>query len=114
MPSRSVNTALRDILHHIDLATNFSAGFDRASFKLDIKTAYAVTRCLEIISEASRRLPHDVQARHPAIGWIANGRRGKCLSPRLRRRFGRLCVETVQRALPPLRVVVEAELKRGA
>jgi uncharacterized protein with HEPN domain len=67
MPSRSVNTALRDILHHIDLATNFAAGFDRAS-KLDIKTAYAVTRCLEIISEASRRLPDDVKVRHPAIG----------------------------------------------
>ena len=65
MPSKPVVTALRDILHHIDLAVNFSAGFDRASFKLDIKTVYAVTRCLEIISEASRRLPDDMKARHP-------------------------------------------------
>jgi uncharacterized protein with HEPN domain len=65
MPSRTVDTALRDILHHIDLATKFSARFDRASFKLDIKTVYAVTRCLEIISEASRRLPDDMKARHP-------------------------------------------------
>jgi uncharacterized protein with HEPN domain len=56
-------------MHHIDLATNFSAGFDRASFKQDTKTMYAVTRCLEIISEASRRLPEDLKARHPAIGW---------------------------------------------
>jgi uncharacterized protein with HEPN domain len=61
MPSRTVDTALRDILHHIDLATKFSAGFDHASFKLDIKTVYAVTRCLEIISEASRRLPDDMK-----------------------------------------------------
>jgi uncharacterized protein with HEPN domain len=45
MPSKSVDTALRDILHHIDLAANFSAGFDRASFTQDIKTVYAVTRC---------------------------------------------------------------------
>ena len=57
MPSKPVDTALRDILHHIGLATSFSAGFDRASFKDDIKSVYAVTRCLEIISEASRRLP---------------------------------------------------------
>jgi uncharacterized protein with HEPN domain len=28
-----------------------------------------VTRCLEIISEASRRLPDDLKARHPAIAW---------------------------------------------
>jgi uncharacterized protein with HEPN domain len=48
MSSKSLDTALRDILHHIDLATNFSAGFDRASFKLDIKTVYAVTRCLRL------------------------------------------------------------------
>jgi hypothetical protein len=33
MPSKSLDTALRDILHHIDLAANFSAGFDSASFK---------------------------------------------------------------------------------
>jgi len=69
MPSKPAVTALRDILHHIELAVNFSAGFDRASFKDDIKSVYAVTRCLEIISEASRRLPDDVKARHPAIGW---------------------------------------------
>jgi hypothetical protein len=33
MPSKSLDTALRDILHHIDLAANCSAGFDPASFK---------------------------------------------------------------------------------
>ena len=69
MPSRSFDTALRDILHHIELAANFSAGFDRAAFKRDVKAVYGVTRCLEIISEASRRLPDDLKARHPAIGW---------------------------------------------
>jgi uncharacterized protein with HEPN domain len=69
MPSRPAETALRDILHHIELAAIFSAGFDRVSFKQDTKTVYAVTRCLEIISEASRRLPDDVKARHLAIGW---------------------------------------------
>jgi uncharacterized protein with HEPN domain len=44
------------MLHHIDLATRFVEGFDRASFQDDTRTVYAVTRCLEIISEASRRL----------------------------------------------------------
>jgi uncharacterized protein with HEPN domain len=69
MPSKATDTALRDILHHIDLAAAFAAEFDRNTFKNDIKTVYAVTRCLEIISEASRRLPDDLKARHPAIAW---------------------------------------------
>ena len=42
-PVKPVDTALRDILHHIELAANFTAGFNRASFKQDIKTVY-VTR----------------------------------------------------------------------
>jgi uncharacterized protein with HEPN domain len=41
MPSKPADTGLRDILHHIDLAAKFSAGFDQASFKQDIKTVYA-------------------------------------------------------------------------
>jgi uncharacterized protein with HEPN domain len=61
MPSKPADTALRDILHHIRLATSFSAGFEHTAFGHDLKTVYAVTRCLEIISEASRRLPDDVR-----------------------------------------------------
>lgn len=60
MPSDRIDGALRDILHHIDLATRFVEGFDRETFKADIRSVYAVTRCLEIISEASRRLPADL------------------------------------------------------
>jgi uncharacterized protein with HEPN domain len=69
MHSERTNGALRDILHHIDLATQFVEGFDRESFKLDVRAVYAVTRCLEIISEASRRLPVELKARHPTIAW---------------------------------------------
>ncbi|HEY0524017.1 MAG TPA: HepT-like ribonuclease domain-containing protein [Stellaceae bacterium] len=41
--------------------------YDR--FVADLRTVYAVTRCLEIISEALRRLPDDLKARHPQIPW---------------------------------------------
>jgi uncharacterized protein with HEPN domain len=33
MPSKPVDIALRDILHRIELAANFSAEFDRAMFR---------------------------------------------------------------------------------
>jgi uncharacterized protein with HEPN domain len=113
MPSRTADTALRDILHHIDLAASFSAGFDRASFKLDIKTVYAVTRCLEIISEASRRLPDDMKARHPAIGWKQMAAAGNIYRHDYEDVAAEFVWETVERALPPLRDVIEIELKRG-
>jgi uncharacterized protein with HEPN domain len=57
------------MLHHIDLAASFVAGFDYKAFVADERTLYAVTRCLEVISEASRRLPPDLKDRHPSIPW---------------------------------------------
>lgn len=69
MPSKPADSALRDILYHIDLAMQFVEGFDGDTFKDDTRTVYAVTRCLEIISEASRRLPDELKARHTAIAW---------------------------------------------
>jgi uncharacterized protein with HEPN domain len=113
MPSKPADTALRDILHHIDLARSFSAGFDRASFKRDIRTVYAVTRCLEIISEASRRLPEDMKARHPAIGWRQMAAAGNVYRHDYEDVAAEFVWETVQRALPPLRAAIEIELKGG-
>ena len=114
MPSKPAVTALRDILHHIELAANFSAGFDRASFKQDVKTVYAVTRCLEIISEASRRLPDDVKARHPVIGWKQIAGAGNVYRHDYEDVAAEFVWETLERALPQLRAVIEAELKRVA
>ena len=67
--SKSPATALRDILDNIELARSFIAGMSFDAFQEDRRTNYAVVRCLEIISEASRRLPVDLKARHPEIPW---------------------------------------------
>ena len=58
-----------DIQHHIAMAEGFVAGIGYDSFKDDNLRLYAVTRCLEIISEASRQLPDELKARHPSIAW---------------------------------------------
>ena len=62
---------LDDILYHIDLAQSFVAGLDYEAFEDDLLRFHAVTRCVEIISETSRRLPDEVKARHPSIPWKA-------------------------------------------
>ena len=111
MPSNSVDTALRDILHHIDLAMLFVAGLDGGSFKRDLKTVYAVIRCLEIISEASRRVPDDVKARHPSIAWKDMAGAGNVYRHDYEEVAAEFVWNTLQRELPPLRAVIEAELK---
>ena len=71
MPSdhSAIRRWLIDIRHHIGLAQGFVASTNYESFKDDDLRLYAVTRCLEIISEASRRLPDELKARHPSIEW---------------------------------------------
>jgi uncharacterized protein with HEPN domain len=64
MLSSAATAGLRDIAHHIDLATHFTAGLDYEEFVADRRTVYAVTRCLEIISEASRPAPVDCVEGH--------------------------------------------------
>jgi uncharacterized protein with HEPN domain len=112
MPSDAAETALRDILHHIDLATEFTAGGDRAAFDADLRTIYAVTRCLEIISEASRRLPDDLKARHPSIAWKQMAGAGNVYRHDYEDVAARYVWDTVQLALPPLRAVIERELAK--
>jgi uncharacterized protein with HEPN domain len=69
MPFKTSDAALRDILYRIDMADQFVDGLDYAAFHDDLRTFFAVTRCLEIISEASRRVCDEAKARHPSIGW---------------------------------------------
>ena len=112
MPSDRIDGNLRDILHHIDLATEFVRGLDREAFAADLRTVYAVTRCLEIISEASRRLPEGLKARHPAIAWRQMAAAGNVYRHNYEDVAAHLVWETVRQALPPLRVVVEDEIAR--
>jgi uncharacterized protein with HEPN domain len=90
----------------------FTAGFDWPAFQADLRTAYAVTRCLEIISEASRRLPDDLKARHPSIAWREMAGAGNVYRRDYEDVAAQYVWDTVQRALPPLRAVIEKELTR--
>lgn len=112
MPFERIDGPLRDILHHIDLASQFVDGYDGDAFKVDLRTVYAVTRCLEIISEASRRLPEELKARHPAISWRQMAGAGNVYRHDYEDVAAQFVWETVQRALPPLRTVIEEEIRR--
>jgi uncharacterized protein with HEPN domain len=114
MPSDAADAALRDILRHIEIAGQFVAGFNWAAFHGDLRTIYAVTRCLEIISEASRRLPDELKARHPSIAWRQMAGAGNVYRHDYEDVAAQYVWDTVLRALPLLRSVIENELARGA
>jgi uncharacterized protein with HEPN domain len=59
------------------LARRFIEGMSVEVFAGDERTLYAVTRCLEIISEASRSLPDDMKARYPEVPWTRIAGAGK-------------------------------------
>src|SRR5258706_16026444 len=71
MPSKNPAQRLSDILDNIGAIEAFTEGMTAASFAADRRTVYAVTRALEIISEATRRLPDEIKMRHPGIDWVA-------------------------------------------
>jgi uncharacterized protein with HEPN domain len=101
---------LADIQHHMAMAEGFVAGVGYDSFKDDNLRLYAVTRCLEIISEASRRLPDELKARHPSIAWREMAAAGNIYRHEYEDVAARRVWRTLTISLPPLRAVVEAEL----
>ena len=113
MPSKAASTALRDIAHHIDLALHFAEGFTEEAFRADLRTVFAVTRCLEIISEASRRLPPDIKARHPSIAWKEIAGAGNIYRHDYEDVAAQQVWDAVRIDLPPLRAVIEQELAAG-
>ena len=73
---------------------------------------YAVTRALEIVSEASRRLPDDMKARHTEIPWLDVAGAGNVYRHDYEDARQRAVWITVQKHLPPLLAAVEQELRQ--
>jgi uncharacterized protein with HEPN domain len=110
MPSDADRGVLRDILRQIDLAERFTEGRDFEAFCRDELYLYAVTRCLEIISEASRRLSDELKSRHPDVAWKQMAGAGNVYRHDYQDVAALRVWDTVRVALPLLRVLVEQEL----
>ena len=60
---------LKDIIKNIKLSQQFIEGLDFEDFIADDKTTYAVIRCLEIIGEATKRLPVTLRSQYTDVPW---------------------------------------------
>lgn len=60
---------LRDMVNAAEKAVEFCMPHDRDSFERDIKTQFAVVRCLEIVGEAAWRTTDITKATVPDVPW---------------------------------------------
>jgi uncharacterized protein with HEPN domain len=109
MPSEKDSGTLQEILHHIDLAQRFAGGRSVQDFRNDPMPLYAIVRCLEIISEASRRLSAELNARHAQIPWVEMAAAGNFYRHRYENVLPERVWKTLQDDLPALRAVAKQE-----
>jgi uncharacterized protein with HEPN domain len=112
MPSSDTRRVLKTITYHIELARRFVDGMFYDDFVADERTRYAVTRCLEIVSEASRRLPDDMKRRHPEVQWSRIAGAGNVYRHDYEDVLPGMLWATVQDHLQALEAAAGAELNR--
>lgn len=102
---------LEDILAAIDDVATFTHGYSSETFAADRKTINAVIRSLEIIGEATKRIPNHLRNQSPMIPWkYMAGMRDKLIH----QYFGvdlSIVWTVVKDELPPLRSEIEILLK---
>lgn len=114
MPSRDTSRILQAIAYNIALARRFVEDISYDAFAADERTPYAVTRCLEIVSEASRRLPDELKARHPDVRWEQIAGAGNVYRHDDEDVLASILWDTVQHHLFQLEDAVREEARRNA
>lgn len=69
MSDRDALLYLRDILDSISAIESYIEEIDREKFATDRKTFSATIRELEIIGEASGKIPDDIKSKYPDVPW---------------------------------------------
>lgn len=94
---------LKDIQINADLAISFCEGLDLSSFAADTRTSMAVIRALEVIGEAAKNVPPEIQMQYSTVAWKPMSRMRDKL---IHHYFGidlEVVWRTVQEDLPVLR-----------
>jgi uncharacterized protein with HEPN domain len=112
LPPERERTACADIVANTERVVRFATGFALETFAADERTHFAVIRCLENISEASRRVSAETRARYPDVPWRQIADAGNVY----RHSYHRVTLDivwlTVHHELPVLVAARRAELDR--
>jgi len=110
MPAPSPINSLIDIVEAIEIIHSELAGLTLEQFEGDRRKRWLVERGIEIISEASRRLPADMKARHADIPWRKVAGIGNVLRHEYADVAPDVLWHVVQDNLPPLETACRSEL----
>ena len=108
---RKIGHAVHDILETIERIESKTRGKTFAEFVSDWELRFIVQRAIEIISEASRRLPDRVKATRPEIEWRSIAGIGSVLRHEYHTISDKVIWDVVQADLPLLKAAVEAIAK---
>jgi len=102
---------LQDMLEAITKGISFVKGYDFHEFSKDDKTQYSVVRAIEIIGEASKKIPKIIKDKNLEIPWREiGGMRDKMIHDY----FGvdlQVVWKTVRKDFPALKKQIAALLK---
>ena len=102
MPPREWRLRIEDILEAIRKIQRYVSGLSFDEFCADDKVVDAVVRNLEVIGEAARHIPPEIESRHPDLPWIAMRGMRNILAHEY---FGvnlSILWHTIQQNLPPI------------
>ena len=69
MTEREYRDYLNDMIEAADMVASFIEGITKDQFLSDKKTQFAVVRALEIIGEASKKVPESIRTYYPDLPW---------------------------------------------
>ncbi|NJM77364.1 MAG: DUF86 domain-containing protein [Acaryochloridaceae cyanobacterium RU_4_10] len=69
MTKRQQSDYLQDILDAVAAIEQFTADIEFDAFSKNLEKVFAVSRAIEIIGEAVKRIPDSVRSQYPDIPW---------------------------------------------
>ena len=69
MTKRQIQDYLQDILDAVAAIEQFTTGIAFEAFSQNLEKVFAVSRAIEIIGEAVKRIPNSVRSQYPDIPW---------------------------------------------
>ena len=103
---------VRQALEAIDNIEKDTVGLDLAAFRKDRRARQLVERNLEIVSEASRRIPDSLKAAYPGIRWKDIAGIGNILRHEYHKVMPDMLWQTCRGSLPPLEKALKS-IQRG-
>lgn len=111
MSKREYEDYIQDISDAINAIEQFTRGMTKNEFLEDLKTVYAVRKAIEIIGEATKRVPKAFKDKHPDIPWRKmTGMRDRLIHEYFGVKLNVLW-ETIQIDIPQLKILVAGILQ---